>query len=90
MIPAPTTLAGEGATRLLAGWRSYRAAFAQLTATARRCFERRDWGGTQRVSRERLESYRRAVDWAVADLADRLGPRWRDPAPWRDLKRAYG
>ena len=90
MIPAPTTLAGEGATRLLAGWRSYRAAFAQLTATARRCFERRDWGGTQRVSRERLESYRRAVDWAVADLADRLGPRWRDPAPWRDLKRAFG
>lgn len=82
-------LATAGATAIRITYESYRRRFREITARARRRFERRDWLAGQGDAAERLELYPLVVRGAVGELKVQLGPLLKDPSIWRQMKALY-
>jgi isocitrate dehydrogenase kinase/phosphatase len=81
--------AERAAAMLMGAYDAYRAEFAEITARARRRFERRDWRGTQADAADRLALYRRCVDELVAELQAVLAPRAQDRATWTRIRSLF-
>ncbi len=82
-------LAFLAARALRDAFAEHRRSFRSLTQRRAACFARRDWTEARRISRERLELYRKSVDRAEAHLRELLGARIDQPAVWIGMKAVY-
>jgi isocitrate dehydrogenase kinase/phosphatase len=69
-----------------AAYQEYERGFEEITARARRRFERRDWSGAQADATERLELYKAHVDAAVSDVHDILEDAVMERTVWAAMK----
>lgn len=83
------TLAQRCATQLHDAFLAYNADFGIITRRARIRFEQRDWHGTQRDAKERIELYDLHIESAAMWIKRGLRGRVKDRELWRRIKRAF-
>ena len=73
---------------ILAGYRSYRAYFRDITARAMQRFVQKDWSGMQADAVERLGAYNHVLQGVVDSLTRALEPHAADKAFWAAARAA--
>ncbi len=78
-----------GADAIRAGFDRYHETFLAITRRGKPRFEQRDWQGSLRDARERLDLYERVVGEVVVAVRRALGDREREEPLWGALRAAY-
>jgi isocitrate dehydrogenase kinase/phosphatase len=78
-----------GVDLLLAGFDAYRLGFLELTRSAHRHFEARDWPAIRVASVRRLGLHGEAVAWALEALGEELGAGLRSREVWLRLRSSF-
>ncbi len=84
-----SSLPGEVARAILAGFDKHYRLFRQAAAEAKALFERAAWPEMRKLARERIQMYDRRVEEAVRALLDRYPEAEVDEALWPAIKLAY-
>lgn len=88
--PAPSDPQVHAAAALLVdAFSDYHARFADITRRARRRFERRDWPGSSRDARQRIDLYDLCIRQTQGRLDGLLDDRARSRPVWAAMRDAY-